>query len=156
MKNSTRKFLNSNDKKNKEKMDKVDSSFGYLVDDLNKLDLPREVILIQGIFVLLEYNAYGLHQGKNSILNILRAYLEAFKIFLEMRTDTKKYSVPDCCITSDDEMEQIIIKDRLTRRGVGAVESYNLVNAIIEHLRGHAALRDAGGSYYNTLDPTIQ
>ena len=156
MQETMRKVLNSRNKEIRNKMDKVDSSFGSLIDKLDDLKLPREIILIQGMFVLLEYNIYGMHQGDNSILNLLRTNLEAFKMFLEMRTDTKKYSVPPCSITSDDEMHQVIIDDRLSRRGLGAVESHNLVVAILEHLSMHAALRDAGGSYYNTLNPTTQ
>ena len=64
--------------------------------------------------------------------------------------------MPPYSITSDDEMHQVIIDDRLSRRGLGAVESHNLVVAILEHLSMHAALRDAGGSDYNTLNPTTQ
>ena len=156
MKEETKKFLNSTDSEINKKMDALYEAFGRILDKNEKWKLPREVILIQGYFLLLTYNFKGEQQGESSILDLFRTNLEAFKSFLEMKTDYNEYRVPPCSIISNDEMNKLIISDSLTKRGLGAVESYNLVLAILEHLRLHSALRNTGGCYYNTLDPTLQ
>ena len=156
MKNKYEKIFAPDDPEVRKKMHQVDKSFLELLEGLDKLKLHKDAILIQGIFILLEYNYKVEDRDNLDVSEVLKTYIEAFKIFLTMRACPDDYIMPPSHIISHDEMKNIFIYDSLSQRGIGAVECYSLLQAISEHISIYNGLKRTGGHYYNNSSATKQ
>ena len=115
------------------KLSKIDSEFGKLIEQLKSYKVDRESIFIYGLFNLLEY----LHIDRDeNLFHRLRVLLEAYVIFLRMRSRYKEFPLPRANIRFDDltKQDQVKIFTVVDRMSDGSGECYNLITTLSEYV----------------------
>ena len=114
------------------KLTEVDSAFGMLIEKLEDKNLDRESIFIYGMFNLLEY----LHHKNNDLLHRLTLLLEAYKIFVRMRTKYNEFPKLASKINVQDLGEEfdINIDSIINYKSDGSAECFSLITAMIDYI----------------------
>ena len=138
MKFKFKKWIKGNSKQETKNLEYIDSEFGKLIDELEILKVDRESIFIFGMFNLLEY----LHMKNDDLFNRLRILLEAYTIFIRMRTKYKEYPLPPARIIINElcDEKNITFLTAVDYKSDGSSECYNLITALnkcIEDIINH-------------------
>jgi len=128
MKFKFKEWIKGNSSKENKVLEHIDSEFGKLIEKLDSLKVDRESVFIYGMFNLLEY----LHIKNDNLFNRLRVLLEAYTVFIRMRTKYKKFPLPPTRIIINElcDEKNITFLTAIDYKSDGSSECYNLITAL--------------------------